>query len=113
MRSLPHPARLLPPTLIIGALLLAIKLHDVASTLGDFSSAAMPIAQARAEATRPQPAVAAHPLPAPVAAGPANTVADADSGGPVRTKPSPQPAGPDAPSSLSSPREVAILEQLA
>ena len=113
MRRLPHPARLLPLTLIVGALLLVIKLHDVASTLGDFSSTAMPIAQARAEATRPQPAVATHPSSAPVAAGPANGGGDADSGGPARTKPSPQAAGPDTPPSMPSPREVAILEQLA
>ena len=113
MRRLPHPARLLPLTLIIGALLLVMKLHDVASTLGYFSSASMPIAQARAEATRPQPAVPAHPSPAPVAAGPANGGGDADSGGPARTKSSPQAAGPDTPPSVPSPREVAILEQLA
>lgn len=110
MRRFPHPARLLPLTLIIGALLLVIKLHEVASAFGDFSSVAMPIAEARAEAT--QKAGAAHNPPTPVKAGPADSAAEAHSGQPANAKPGTQAAA-DIPPSMPSAQEVAILEQLA
>ena len=111
MRRFPHPARLLPLTLIIGALLLVMKLHEVASAFGDFSKAAMPIAEARAEAT--QKAGAAHTPPTPVQAGPADSAAAAHSGRLASTTPGMQAPAPASAPSMPSAQEVAILEQLA
>jgi flagellar motility protein MotE (MotC chaperone) len=111
MRRFPHPARLLPLTLIIGALLLVMKLHEVASAFGDFSRAAMPIAEARAEAT--PKAVVAHTPPPPVQAGPADSAADAHSAHPASTEPGAPGTAPDAPPPMPSAQEIAILQQLA
>jgi flagellar motility protein MotE (MotC chaperone) len=110
MRILPHSVRVLPLTLIGAGLLLVVKVVEVASVLGEFPIAA-PIAEARAEATRPQPAAAAPPRSQPAAAGPTESAIHAAH--PGKTQPLAQAAGTDARSTLPSPQEVAILEQLA
>jgi flagellar motility protein MotE (MotC chaperone) len=105
--------RLLPLTLIAASLLLATKMFQVASALGGFSSAAMPIAEARAEAARPETNVGAPRAPelAPTAAAGNSSVhreSDRHSG----VAPIPQRPAADA-TPPPTPQEIEILEQLA
>lgn len=114
MRALPHPARLLPLTWTVAALLLIVKLVDVANTLGGgLTTAAMPIAEARAEATAPPPASPAHGASAANSAGSTNGAVHTDAGRPEGNLPAAQTPALDKSPSLPSPKEVEILEQLA
>jgi flagellar motility protein MotE (MotC chaperone) len=110
MRRLSRPVRLLPVTLIAASLLLAAKVFDVASALGGFSTAAVPIAEARAESARPETNVSAHGALAPAVA----------STTPAHREPDRQPDGLSAPQRSKAdapppptPQEIEILEQLA
>jgi flagellar motility protein MotE (MotC chaperone) len=109
MRILPHSIRVLPLTLIVAGLLLVVKVVEVASVLGDFPIAA-PIAEARAEATRPQPAASRSP---PASVGSTESATPADAAHPEKTRPLAQVSRTDAASTVPSPQEVAIREQLA
>jgi flagellar motility protein MotE (MotC chaperone) len=112
MRSLPHPVRLLPVILIAASLLLAAKVFELANVLEGLSTAAIPIAEARAEGARPERHMAAHRAPgfaAEVASmSPAHHEPDGQAGGP----PTPQRQAADAPPP-PTPQEIEILEQLA
>jgi flagellar motility protein MotE (MotC chaperone) len=111
MRMLARSVRLLPLTLIVAGLLLVVKIVNVASAVGNFSTA-MPIAEARAEGTRLPPAAPALSPSQPASAGPTEGATHADAG-PGKTRAVAQVSGKDAPSTIPSPQEVAILEQLA
>jgi flagellar motility protein MotE (MotC chaperone) len=113
MRILPHSVRVLPLTLIVAGLLLVVKVVEVASVLGDFPTAAMPIAEARAEGTRPPPAAPALSPSQPPSVGPTEGATHADAAPPGKNRPVAQVSGTDASSAIPSPQEVAILEQLA
>jgi flagellar motility protein MotE (MotC chaperone) len=110
MRRLSRPVHLLPVMLIAASLLLAAKVFDVASALGGFSTAAVPIAEARAESARPETNVSAHGAPAPAVASMTSAHREADR----------QPAGLSTPQRPTAdaplpptPQEIEILEQLA
>jgi flagellar motility protein MotE (MotC chaperone) len=111
MRGLPHPVRLLPLTLIVAGLLLVAKVVEVASALG--FSTAIPITEARAEATRPSPPAPAHAAPQPASPASGAGAGHADASRPTRNRPGSQISVPAAPPSMPSPQEVEILEQLA
>jgi flagellar motility protein MotE (MotC chaperone) len=113
MRSLPHPVRLLPVTVIAASLLLAAKVFEVASAVEGFSTVSIPIAEARAaEGARPETNVDAHRAPelAPAVAGttPHHGEPDRHPSG----LPTPQRQAADAPPP-PTPQEIEILEQLA
>jgi flagellar motility protein MotE (MotC chaperone) len=112
MRRLSRPVRLLPVTLIAASLLLAAKVFDVASALGGFSTAAIPIAEARAEGARPETNAAARHAselaPAVASTTPAHREPDRQPDG----LSAPQRAKADAPPP-PTPQEIEILEQLA
>jgi flagellar motility protein MotE (MotC chaperone) len=113
MPCLPRPVRLLPVTLIAASLLLAAKVFEVASALEGFSTAGIPIAEARAEGARPETRVNARRAPefAPEVASmsPARRDSDGQTGG----LPAPQMRqAADAPPPPTA-QEIEILEQLA
>jgi flagellar motility protein MotE (MotC chaperone) len=111
MRMLAPSGRLLPLTLIVAGLLLVVKIVNVASAVGNFSTA-MPIAAAHAEGTRLPPATPALSPSQQASAGPTEGATHANAGT-GKTRPVTQVPGKDAPWTIPSPQEVAILEQLA
>ena len=72
-RNLSRPVRLLPLTVITASLLLVAKVFAVATAVGGFSAASIPIAEARAEAARPEAAAEARPPLELAPAGAGNT----------------------------------------
>ena len=111
-RNLSRPVRLLPVTVIAASLLLAAKVFALATALGGFSAAAIPIAEARAEGARPEADVEAHPPLELAPAGAGNTGAQHETDRQPGGRPALQKPAADA-TPPPTPQEIDILEHLA